>query len=615
MKFRNDISLLRAISVLAVLFFHFKLRYFSGGFIGVDIFFVISGYLMTRIVLSGFKNDNFDLLSFYKKRVVRIFPALLAMISFFALIIGLLIPTQIINYLKYFYSSSLFFSNIFYYLNSNYFDTASQFNFLLHTWSLSVEWQFYMIYPLILMLIRKFYVNNKNKFILFFCLMIIISLISMLLHSKADRSFSFFMFYPRAWEMMFGGLAFLFEGRFKKINLNLKKVILALCLLVIFSCIYLIKEYKVVWPSLLTIIPVVSTAIILLINIDLKFFNNKLVRFVGDISYSLYLWHWPFWVISMYFALNDRLRYKVLFICLSFIFAIISYYSIEKKTSDNKIKPILITSFILFTVSFIVTKLYKELPANNYMKNLIFCASDYKYSEEATKQYNFIKGHKNGEDRFNEYDLSNLKIKKDSVVILLGDSHAGMMSEMIEEIIDKDKYQFIQVTTDATYPMIDSKTNFEGPREFFNYFFVDYFPKIKDKVKLVIINSNYSGYPIKDLALKIDFSQKYFAQYNVDTVYLGQTDTYYFDYPTTDYLEQRYSIHQPLNLELSRKNNQVNLFLEDHLKNKYINLLNVSIQKVNKSGIPYMYDTHHLTSYGCDQYKDIIKEKLNEYLQ
>jgi hypothetical protein len=440
------------------------------------------------------------------------------------------------------------------------------------------------------------------------------SFISMLFHTHSDKSFSFYIFYPRAWEMMFGGLAFIFEDKFKRISLNVKKVIFFLCLLVIFSCIYLIKEYKVLWPSLLTVIPIISTTVILLLNIDFKFLENKIVKFIGNISYSLYLWHWPFWVLSVYFNVNDRLRYKIFFICLSFILAIISYYVIEKKTNDKKIRPVLILSLILFSISFFITKFYQKIPIDSSVKNLIFFTSDYKFSEQATLQYNFDKEHKNGEKSFDEYDLSNLKVKKDSVVILLGDSHAGMMSGMIKEIINRDNYQLIQITTDGTYPMVNSDTPFEGPKKYFNYFYLDYFPKIRNKVKLVIINSNYSGYTTEELAEKLKFSVDYFAKYNIKTLYLGQTDTFYFDYPTTYYLQQKYNIIQPSNIEWKEKNEKVNDFLNTNLKNDYIDLLNVHIQKVNTSGIPYIYDTHHLTKYGSDQYKNIIRKRINKYL-
>jgi peptidoglycan/LPS O-acetylase OafA/YrhL len=172
LKFRYDISFLRALSVIAVVLYHFNFSFFKGGFVGVDVFFVIYGYLMTKIILSGFDKDNFDVLEFYKKRVVRIFPSLLTMILIFGFVVYGLIPTQFILYLNSAFSSSLFFSNIYYFLYNGYFDQSAHSNFLLHTWSLSVEWQFYMILPLLLLAFKKTYLNSRKRFLLIFMLLL-----------------------------------------------------------------------------------------------------------------------------------------------------------------------------------------------------------------------------------------------------------------------------------------------------------------------------------------------------------------------------------------------------------------------------------------------------------
>ena len=233
LKFRYDISFLRALSVLAVVFYHFNFSFFKGGFVGVDIFFVISGYLMTKIILSGFGKDNFDVLEFYKRRVVRIFPALLTMIVIFGVVVYALIPTQFILYLNSAFSSSLFFSNIYYFLNNGYFDQSSHSNFLLHTWSLSVEWQFYMILPLLLLILKKTYKNSRKTFNFIFILIAALSFISMLVHNFYSSTFSFFIFYTRAWEMMLGGLSFLYEKELQKASQKVKSLTIGICFLII----------------------------------------------------------------------------------------------------------------------------------------------------------------------------------------------------------------------------------------------------------------------------------------------------------------------------------------------------------------------------------------------
>lgn len=221
MNFRYDISFLRVVAVFAVVFFHFNIHGFSGGFVGVDIFFVISGYLMSLIILNGIENKKFTLLSFYKKRVVRIFPALLFMLLFFSCVIAVVLPTLFYQFQSNAFSSALFFSNIYFYLSSGYFDAASHYNFLLHTWSLSVEWQFYIIYPIFLILTQKVYLANFKFFKLIFIVVVALSLASVFYFNSIDKNdFSFYMFVTRAWEMMVGGLAFFVSAFISKARIQ-----------------------------------------------------------------------------------------------------------------------------------------------------------------------------------------------------------------------------------------------------------------------------------------------------------------------------------------------------------------------------------------------------------
>ncbi|MCX8533085.1 acyltransferase family protein [Chryseobacterium luquanense] len=603
MNFRSDISFLRAFSVIAVVLYHFKFAFFNGGFIGVDIFFVISGYLMTRIVLSNFEKNNFKLLEFYQKRVVRIFPALLVMTTIFAAIIYFLLPTQFINYLKLYFSSIGFFSNIYYYLNSGYFDSSSQFNILLHTWSLSVEWQFYMIYPLILLIVKKIYLNNLKLFRGIFIAIIALSIVSMIFHSSFDKSFSFYIFYPRAWEMMIGGLAFLFENKAKNINRNLKFGLVSFSLIMITYMVYSVNEHS--WPSLLTLIPVSLTSLILLLNIDVKIFRNKLIKFFGDISYSLYLWHWPIYVCSLFFGLNDRLRYRVAFIFISIIFATLSYFLIEKKNYNRKSNVILITTLVLFSLSFSLSKLNPKYLFEKSEAKLVYAASEYKSSSNTYKQYSSRNRHLMHDQSLKDYKfIKPDKSKKN--ILLVGDSHAAMFSQTLNELINNDNYRLIQTTADASFPIINSETIYKGPKDFFNFFYKNYFPENHDKIDLVLICSFYSAYSKDDLTKKIDFTESYFKKYNTPVMYLGQTDVYPLDYPTLYYLKNTYDIEKPSDNNTA----ETNEFLNNKLKDKYVDLLSLKIKKVDESGEPYMFDTNHLTLYGSEQYKKILKNKI-----
>ncbi|MCG2431658.1 acyltransferase family protein [Aequorivita xiaoshiensis] len=289
-QFRYDIGFLRAIAVISVLFFHFKVPFFDGGFLGVDIFFVISGYLMTRIVLNGFTRNNFSLKEFYLKRVKRIFPVLIV-VGFVILLVSILLflNKDAAQNAKNVVFSSMFISNIYYWLYNGYFDSASQGNIFLHSWSLSVEWQFYLVYPLLLLVVKRFYLNNRKAFNIGFLGFTLISLVLCLWVTQFDNSFAFYMFPTRAWEMTIGGIAFLYATPLEnKFEYNLRRAIVIIGYLTLLVSIVLIDSSDL-WPSYYTIIPAVATFLIIAFNIDFKFLHSRGVQFFGDISYSLYL--------------------------------------------------------------------------------------------------------------------------------------------------------------------------------------------------------------------------------------------------------------------------------------------------------------------------------------
>jgi len=175
-KYQPKIDGLRAIAVLSVIFYHLKISLFGGGFIGVDIFFVISGYLITSIILSEKEKGIFDLKKFLIKRIKRLLPAII-FVSIFTVILGFLIlsPDDLKNFSKSVISSVFFVSNLLYWTESNYFNTVSEFKPFLHTWSLGVEMTFYLIWPIILIFLIKFF--KTTRIIIFLIISSIISII------------------------------------------------------------------------------------------------------------------------------------------------------------------------------------------------------------------------------------------------------------------------------------------------------------------------------------------------------------------------------------------------------------------------------------------------------
>ncbi|AZG98231.1 acyltransferase family protein [Proteus mirabilis] len=337
-KFRNDINGLRAIAVLAVMLFHFVPSSLPGGFAGVDIFFVISGFLMTSIIFRGLKNNNFSLWNFIKARARRIVPALVTVISI-VLALGYLFFEPLTYQLagKHGFSSLLFISNITYAKEAGYFDSDSLSKIFLHTWSLSVEWQFYIIYPIILIILSKlFSINTLKKIVV---ISAIISFAFCIYFSSINKTLSYFLIYTRAWEMLFGGIVFLFPLSTTE---NKKRIIESLGLILIITSFFIFSDTDN-WPSYNALLPVFGTYLCILANSYKSILSNKALQKIGLWSYSIYLVHWPLIVFCKKINIEiNIITYFLVTISLSIII-----YSLIERKRNYSYKFIFIYIFIL----------------------------------------------------------------------------------------------------------------------------------------------------------------------------------------------------------------------------------------------------------------------------
>lgn len=323
MQFRKDINGLRAIAVIAVVLFHFNASWMPGGFAGVDVFFVISGFLMTGIIFRGIQQENFSILKFYIARANRIIPAL-AVLCFFLLVFGwfYLAPFDYKALGKHAASSIGFLSNVIYWRESGYFDASSQEKWLLHTWSLSAEWQFYIIYPLVLVIMRKFMSINVMKIAVLFGALL--GFIFCVIATLEWANSAYYLLPTRAWEMMIGGVAYFYPIVLKK---NRKKLLEWLGLVLIVGSCFLISQDDP-WPGYLAIFPVLGTFFIIQAQRNDSLVTSNIVfQKLGAWSYSIYLWHWPLVVAIYYFSLNDMFIY--LGIALSVLLGFLSNKYIE----------------------------------------------------------------------------------------------------------------------------------------------------------------------------------------------------------------------------------------------------------------------------------------------
>ena len=331
MNFRYDINGLRAFAVFAVVLFHFNPSWLPGGFAGVDVFFVISGYLMTRIIVGRYDTGKLSVWGFYLDRGRRIIPALAFLCAvLMAYGIWKLSPIGLTQLAKHTVGSLLFISNGMYWLESGYFDASSHTKWLLHTWSLSVEWQFYLIYPFIILgLVRYLGRNRLGIGLIGVCGL---SYALSILTPESHQSSAFYLIHTRAWEMVAGGLVCLYP-----LGLTAKRakfVELTGFILVLAS--YLLMSERVAWPGYMALIPVLGASMILAANRhDSILTNNRFAQFLGTTSYSIYLWHWP---VVVYMLQNEisGASASLCGIVVSIMLGWISYTLVENRLRGDK---------------------------------------------------------------------------------------------------------------------------------------------------------------------------------------------------------------------------------------------------------------------------------------
>lgn len=365
-NYRQEINGLRAIAVLAVLFFHAEfiingINLFQGGFIGVDIFFVISGYLITSIIIQDLKDKKFSFLNFYERRARRILP-ILCLILIFTFIFSwyLFLPLEMEKYSSSALSSILFSSNFWFYDQADYWNNLGSIKPLLHTWSLSLEEQFYIFFPLIVFFFWKYL---KKYLLILFSLSIVISLFIANEYSVKEPEYSFYLMPARIWELLSGSIMAILEINYgRKRYHSYNKFAPLLGLLLIFYSITFFSE-ETIHPSLNTLIPILGAVLIIWFseenNLVTKFLSSKLLVLVGLISYSLYMWHYP--IFEFYKIINDSPSYYEKFglIALTLILSIISYKFVEKPFRNFNF--ITSKNFIILCLTIIIIIIFANL--------------------------------------------------------------------------------------------------------------------------------------------------------------------------------------------------------------------------------------------------------------
>lgn len=296
MNYRREIDGLRAIAVLPVIFLHAGFSVFSGGYVGVDIFFVISGYLITSILIGELEHGNFSIDRFYERRARRILPALfVVMLACLPFAYMWMLPTQLKDFAHSLISVVLFVSYFYFISQVDYFAPSAELQPLLHTWSLAVEEQYYLLFPILLVVLWRF---GRQRV---FWSIVVIAVLSLLLAEWGYRnkpSENFYFAPTRAWELLAGSIcSFMTVGKAQRSSNVLSALGFAMIVFAIFG-----YDATTPFPSVYALLPVVGTALIILFAAEgtwvARLLSLRMFVGIGLISYSAYLWHQPLFAFA-----------------------------------------------------------------------------------------------------------------------------------------------------------------------------------------------------------------------------------------------------------------------------------------------------------------------------
>lgn len=444
--YKPAIDGLRAFAVLSVILFHFDNTLLPGGFIGVDMFFVISGYIITSVIHSQMQNKSFSFIHFYSKRIKRILP-LFYLVAVFSLILAyfLFTPDDFSSFADTLRYSSAFIANIYFEKHSGYFAPTSETMPLLHTWSLSIEEQFYFLWPVILLFFNK-YINKKTLIII-----LSIAVLSGAIYSeylaRTNISQAYYWIQSRAFELLIGAtLSVILTKNSKRDNIksNIYKwfgYLGVICLIMLFFNI----NKNSLFPGLNALLVVMATCFIITATectqkgISL-FLCHPICVFIGKLSYSLYLWHWPVLAFYRYNYVSFGITGWLVCAFSTIVLSLLSWTFFEKPLRYAKVKDKWVYILYLIIPIIISVSIAKFIAKNEGLP--------YRYSDEALKVFNISN---------RTYDIEKLTLPKTNQyktfepyiigdashqinAFIWGDSHAGYLRSFIDEL--GKKYQF-----------------------------------------------------------------------------------------------------------------------------------------------------------------------------
>jgi peptidoglycan/LPS O-acetylase OafA/YrhL len=479
MKYRADIDGLRSVAVIPVILFHLGFSWIDGGYYGVDVFFVISGFLITTILFNKIIVGSFSMKDFWLRRVNRILPAIITVIIATLLVAYFFAFKGDINLIATDALSALFsYGNFHMWLSfGDYWGASAENSFFLHSWSLSLEEQFYIFYPLFLLLLFK----KKQSISRWLIAIIVISLIVFLYGSKYHPTATFYLLPTRAWELACGGLLSMaiYNNFFSFVHNRVRSLLATLGLILILSS-YFVFTGREIGYKFSAILPVLGTVLIIAFsssaNFTGKLLSFKPIVYIGKISYSLYLWHWPIIVFLKSYYSSKLLHSDI--VVISFVtttlLSILSYYFVENKTRKWRYTPklvlflvIIVLGMAFFLKSSFVSKVY-EIPFNKTTSyGYYYNIHPVVYKDLKSKEKNEFHPRRQGtfspnpdennKDAYKNKGIITSSIKGNPEIMVIGDSHGTMWSKTIDEIAEGIEKKASFYTANGASPFFNVK--------------------------------------------------------------------------------------------------------------------------------------------------------------
>jgi peptidoglycan/LPS O-acetylase OafA/YrhL len=509
--YRPDIDGLRAVAVLAVLFNHAGFEIISGGFVGVDIFFVISGYLITQILYTDITKNRFSITSFYQRRARRILPAFY-LVSFATVVAGsiLMLPDDFEKLISSFIASSFFVANIFFMdATSSYFSADAHEMPFLQMWSLSVEEQFYVFWPLLLLFLTKKSSNIKVTAIVI-TFLIVVSFGTAEYWLDTSPNTAYYSIISRAGELLFGALIAVLPHHRILNTAKRSQFASILGLFFLAGGIFLIDD-STPFPGLHALWPCIGSALLICAGANRTSIGYRLLAvrpmvFVGLMSYSLYLWHWPLLAFTRYMKYEISTSLALSLVTTSIIFAYLSWKYVEQPFRGSESVGALKIAKIALT--FITVAGLSTVIASHY--GLVSLQSFDEVRYEKTRQDVLFPSLRNGWCHIDSEDGFNLPFEKSYLgcsygsssarheALLWGDSHAASFAPFLDYLGESLGFSVVEMSTSGCAPSLtpvtDSKWNFQGP--ICNGFRSEVIRRIqKNEYNVIFIAARWEGYP------------------------------------------------------------------------------------------------------------------------